>query len=179
MTRSDVASSTSTSGQCARGCAALTPTSYSTAIASVWSSMERLCGAHTLRWRRCIRNGAATASSGGAISQRDRARAIPHGSTVESEWLVSPFHPLIDRARAHEHNPSMRRHLREGPDLRDFPVLVEFHGEGATDYVAYLFELGGDRSQETWASIRSRRIRRAASATMTRRSCKRLCRRWR
>jgi adenylate cyclase len=74
-----------------------------------------------------------------------------HGSMDESEWLASPFQHLIDRARAHEENPSIRRRLCEGPDQRDFPVLVEFYGEGATDYVAYLFEFGkgGDRSQGT------------------------------
>jgi adenylate cyclase len=107
---------------------------------------------------------ARTLCDGDAASARERLRhhlaarslnaiapeQYPHGSMAESEWLVSPFHHLIDRARAHEHNPSMRRRLSEGPDLRDFPVVVEFYGEGATDYVAYLFELGGDRSQETW-----------------------------
>jgi adenylate cyclase len=74
-----------------------------------------------------------------------------HGSMSGSDWLASPFQHLIDRARAHEENPSMRRRLYAGPDQRDFPVLVEFYGEGATDYVAYLFELGrgGDRSQGT------------------------------
>ena len=73
------------------------------------------------------------------------------GSMAESEWLASPFQHLIDRARAQEENPSMRRRLCDGPDQRDFPVLVEFHAEGATDYIAYLFVFGGggDRSQGT------------------------------
>jgi adenylate cyclase len=72
-----------------------------------------------------------------------------HGSMVEADWLASPFQHLIDRALAGEDNPSMRRRLCTGPDQRDFPVLVEFHGEGATDYIAYLFEFGErrDRSQ--------------------------------
>ncbi len=74
-----------------------------------------------------------------------------HGSMAAPDWLASPFQHLIDRARAHEENPSMRRRLCEGPDQRDFPILVEFYGDGATDYVAYLFKLGqgGDRSQGT------------------------------
>lgn len=74
-----------------------------------------------------------------------------HGSMVEADWLVSPFRHLIERALAGEQNPSMRRRLCDGPDQRDFPVLVEFYGEGATDYLAYLFQFGkrGDRSQGT------------------------------
>ena len=74
-----------------------------------------------------------------------------HGSMAEPDWLASPFQHLIDRARADEENPSMRRRLCEGPDQRDFPILVEFYGDGATDYVAYLFKLGqgGDRSEGT------------------------------
>jgi adenylate cyclase len=74
-----------------------------------------------------------------------------HGSLEGSDWLASPFQHLIDRARADEENPSMRRRLCAGPDQRDFPVLMEFYDEGATDYVAYLFSFGkeGDRSQGT------------------------------
>jgi adenylate cyclase len=72
-----------------------------------------------------------------------------HGSMAGSDWLASPFKHLIDRALAGEENPSMRRRLCAGPDQRDFPVLVEFYGEGATDYVAHVFAFGekGDRSQ--------------------------------
>jgi len=94
--------------------------------------------------------------SGYGITWRRDLNAIApeqyvHGSMAEPDWLASPFRHLIDRALAHEENPSMRRRLCDGPDQRDFPVLMEFYGEGATDYVAYLFALGkgGDRSQGT------------------------------
>jgi adenylate cyclase len=68
----------------------------------------------------------------------------PHGTMAEAYWLASPFQHLIQRASAGEENPSMRRRLCAGPDQRDFPVLVEFYDEGATDYLAYLFEFGKD-----------------------------------
>jgi adenylate cyclase len=94
--------------------------------------------------------------SGYGITWRRDLNAIApeqyaQGSMVESDWLASPFQHLIDRARGHEENPSMRRRLCEGPDQRDFPVLVEFYAEGATDYIAYLFVFGegGDRSHGT------------------------------
>jgi adenylate cyclase len=66
-----------------------------------------------------------------------------------AEWLSSPLHALILRARDGEDNPSMRRRLETGPEARDFPVLAEFFAAGATDYVAHLFIFGerGDRSQ--------------------------------
>jgi adenylate cyclase len=89
----------------------------------------------------------------GLTWQRDLNAIAPEqyaqGSMAESDWLASPFQHLIDRALAHEENPSMRRRLCAGPDQRDFPVLVEFYGEGATDYLAYLFQFGKgrDRSQ--------------------------------
>ena len=74
-----------------------------------------------------------------------------HGSTAGSDWLASPFKHLIDRARAGEDNPSMRRRLCAGPDQRDFPVLAEYFAAGATDYIAHVFAFGkdGDRSQGT------------------------------
>jgi adenylate cyclase len=93
--------------------------------------------------------------SGYGITWRRDLNAIApqqyaHGSLSEADWLASPFYHLIVRAHAHEDNPSMRRRLSEGPDQRDFPVLEEFYDEGATDYVAHLFEFGdGDRSQRT------------------------------
>ncbi|HEX9168489.1 MAG TPA: adenylate/guanylate cyclase domain-containing protein [Roseiarcus sp.] len=71
-----------------------------------------------------------------------------HGSLEEADFLGSPFNQLIVRAQGGEENPSMRRRL-EQDDQRDFPILLEFFGAGATDYVAYLFTFGklGDRSQ--------------------------------
>ena len=63
-----------------------------------------------------------------------------------SEWLRSPFFHLIQRARAGEATPTLRRRLALGADQRDFPALVEFHSNGATDYFAivYTFGLRGD-----------------------------------
>lgn len=66
--------------------------------------------------------------------------------TPSSAWLQSPFMHLIARARAGEPTPSIRRRLALGEEQRDFPALVEFHAEGATDYFAivYTFGLRGD-----------------------------------
>ncbi|MDE3175470.1 MAG: adenylate/guanylate cyclase domain-containing protein [Pseudomonadota bacterium] len=66
--------------------------------------------------------------------------------TPTSAWLQSPFVHLIERARAGEPTPSMRRRLAHGPEQRDFPSLIEFHADGATDYYAivYTFGLRGD-----------------------------------
>jgi len=73
-----------------------------------------------------------------------------HGSTEGADFLTSPLNALISRARDGEDNPSMRRRLEAGPEQRDFPVLQEFFGAGATDYFAHLFKFGsGDRSQGT------------------------------
>jgi adenylate cyclase len=71
-----------------------------------------------------------------------------HGVDSEAIWVQSPFYALIQRARGGEAEPSMRRRLEEGPDQRDFPVLVEFSALGATDYYGRLFIFGkdGDRS---------------------------------
>ena len=77
-----------------------------------------------------------------AVQEQQFARlATPH-----SAWLESPFFPLIERARAGEATPAMRRQLALGPEERDFPALVEFHEAGATDYFAivYTFGLKGD-----------------------------------
>ncbi len=67
------------------------------------------------------------------------------------EWLNSPMHDLICRARAGEDNPQIRRRLEAGPEQRDFPVLVEFFAAGATDYFGQVFTFGeeGDPSQGT------------------------------
>jgi adenylate cyclase len=85
-----------------------------------------------------------------AIAPEQYAR----GSDDLAEWLSSPLHALILRAREGEDSPSMRRRLEKGPEERDFPVLEEFFAAGATDYVAHLFVFGevvvrGDPSQGT------------------------------
>ena len=70
---------------------------------------------------------------------------------AEPAWLGSPMYDLIQRARHGEHDPRMRRRLEAGAEQRDFPVLEEFFGQGATDYFAQLFTFGdrGDPSQGT------------------------------
>ena len=75
----------------------------------------------------------------------------PHGDDVEEAWVTSPFYALMQRARAGEDSPAMRRRIEAGPEERDFPVLEEFFALGATDYVSQLFIYGerGDRSQGT------------------------------
>jgi adenylate cyclase len=57
----------------------------------------------------------------------------------------------MERARAGEDNPTLRRRIETGPEERDFPILEEFFADGATDYMAQLFIYGekGDRSQGT------------------------------
>ena len=64
-------------------------------------------------------------------------------------WVNSPFSQLMQRAMSGERHPSLRRRLARGPDQRDFPALVEFHSEGATDYYAAISVFGesGDPSQ--------------------------------
>src|ERR1700678_632785 len=57
-----------------------------------------------------------------------------HGVDDEPIWVQSPFYDLIRRAHDGEEEPSMRRRLEEGPEQRDFPVLVEFFDLGGTDY---------------------------------------------
>jgi adenylate cyclase len=75
----------------------------------------------------------------------------PHSNDDALIWVRSPFYALILRARAGEHNPSMRRRLEAGAEERDFPALEEFFALGATDHFAHLFVYGedGDRSQGT------------------------------
>jgi len=77
-----------------------------------------------------------------AVQEQQFARS----ATPRSAWLESPFFPLIERARAGEATPTMRRRLALGPQERDFPALVEFHEAGSTDYfaVVYTFGLNGD-----------------------------------
>src|SRR5271165_6456707 len=67
------------------------------------------------------------------------------------EWLSSPFNALIERSRAGEKNPWLRRRLELGPDQRDFPALVDFYEAGATDYLRLAFAFGeaGDPSHGT------------------------------
>jgi adenylate cyclase len=75
----------------------------------------------------------------------------PRSVNEEPTWVTSPFYALIQRARAGEDTPAMRRRIEVGPEERDFPVLDEFFTLGATDYVAQLYTYGekGDRSQGT------------------------------
>jgi adenylate cyclase len=82
-----------------------------------------------------------------AIHEHQFARV----ETPSSAWVQSPFVQLIERARAGEPTPSMRRRLAEGPEQCDFPVLVEFRADGATDYYAivYTFGLHGDPAHGT------------------------------
>jgi adenylate cyclase len=70
---------------------------------------------------------------------------------VSREWLSSPFNALIERSRAGEKNPWLRRRLELGPDQRDFPALVDFYEAGATDYLCLAFAFGeaGDPSHGT------------------------------
>jgi adenylate cyclase len=73
----------------------------------------------------------------------------PHGDQNERIWVTSPFYALMQRARAGEDTPAMRRRMETNSEERDFPVLEEFYALGATDYFAQLFVYGekGDRSQ--------------------------------
>jgi adenylate cyclase len=73
----------------------------------------------------------------------------PHSDQNERMWLTSPFYALMQRARAGEDTPEMRRRIETGPEERDFPILEDLYAQGATDYLTQLFTYGerGDRSQ--------------------------------
>jgi adenylate cyclase len=73
-----------------------------------------------------------------AVREEQHARA----ASPSAAWLASPFFHLIGRARAGEPTPTLRRRLTQGPEARDFPALVTFHAEGATDYFATLYTYG-------------------------------------
>ena len=73
----------------------------------------------------------------------------PHGDENEQIFVTSPFYALMQRARAGEDTPEIRRRIETGPEERDFPILEELYAQGATDYLTQLFVYGekGDRSQ--------------------------------
>ena len=75
----------------------------------------------------------------------------PRADAPRSAWLESPFLQLIERARAGEAAPTLRRRLALGPEERDFPALAEFHEAGATDYFAIVYSFGvkGDPAHGT------------------------------
>ncbi|MDP7652734.1 MAG: adenylate/guanylate cyclase domain-containing protein [Rhodospirillales bacterium] len=65
---------------------------------------------------------------------------IPHGQADTSEeWHKSPAFHMIETGI-----PFLRRRLTGSEALLDFPLLVELHDRGATDFLAYLvaFESG-------------------------------------
>ncbi len=74
-----------------------------------------------------------------------------HSDQNERMWLMSPFYALMQRARAGEDTPEMRRRIETGPEARDFPILEDLYAQGGTDYLTQLFVYGegGDRSQGT------------------------------
>lgn len=66
------------------------------------------------------------------------------GGGASEAWLKSPFYQVIMRARSGEQTPWLRRRLELGPEHRDFPALIEFHADGATDYVCVCYTFGKD-----------------------------------
>ena len=126
------------------------PRRCSTDIARGSSGPASGCSGATSRRPPCIRNGAATATPGDARRTRCTSRYSRTAGRPPKCGLRSPFYPS-HRARAMRGNriAQMRRRLAEGPDQRDFPALVEFHAEGATDYFAaiYIFGERGDPAQ--------------------------------
>ena len=73
------------------------------------------------------------------------------GWPVSQEWLVSPFHALIQRSQAGEKKVWLQRRLERGPDQRDFRALVDFYNARGTDYLCLGFRFGesADPSQGT------------------------------
>lgn len=62
------------------------------------------------------------------------------GDEELDRWLQSPLRALMESGA-----PRMRRRL-EGPEAElDFPVLLEFRDQGATDWFAQLVRFGGER----------------------------------
>ncbi len=125
---------------------------------------QRLVGHGVPLWRaHCAMETLHPQWSGyGVTWRRDLNTLAPenyaHGDDFEPIFVQSPLYALIERARAGEVNPFMRRRLTDGPAERDFPALEEFFAEGATDYIANVFAYGdplasglttGDRSQGT------------------------------
>ena len=101
-----------------------------------------------------------------------------HSERDEQILVASPFYALMQRARAGEDTPEMRRRIDAGPEERDFPVLEEFYAQGATDYLAQLFVYGETR--RPLAGNRHRLFLRDGSQgriqrRRRRRSCRRPC----
>ena len=82
-----------------------------------------------------------------AVHEQQFARVAKPGA----DWLASPFFHLIERAWGGEDTPTLRRQIWRGPEQRDYPVLVELHEAGATDYFAcvYTYGLNGDPAHGT------------------------------
>ena len=135
------------SGRWRRACTARRPPNCSTAIAATSSRPGVRCCAAMSRRRRCIRNGPATATPGIAASTPCARSNMPGSETPSSAWLQKP---VLPSHRAGARRRGDRRPCaagwRDGPEQRDFPALVEFHEDGATDYfaVVYTFGLRGD-----------------------------------
>ena len=137
------------------------------------------CGARTWRWKRCIRNGTATATPGGATSTPSSpSNYAPRQRSKTGFSRTSPLNHLIRQG------PGRRGESLDAPAPRERTGRARFPGRwrssspGATDYVAYLFVFGEARAtarREPASSIRSRPTGRAVSATTIRRSCRRRC----
>ena len=71
---------------------------------------------------------------GGAVQE---AFLRTPNASVDEEWLRSPWHVLVNGP-----DDRLRRRLDVSYRPGEFPVLDEFRGRGATDYVAMIVRLG-------------------------------------
>ena len=179
--RSAAASSTPTSGRCARGCAVPTPTSCSTAIASAWSAMERRCGERTPRWKPCTRNGTDTATLGGANSTRSPLSNTPTAASKrQTGWtalsIISSSGPRA--ARKVPRCAGVWNRVETSATSRFLRNSSPKAGR-TTSLISLPSARTATALRGPGSSIPSRPIGKAASATTIRRSCRRPCRRCR
>jgi adenylate cyclase len=93
-------------------------------MATACEMLDPSFDAHGVRWRR------------GAGAEREDYERTP-SPAGEEEWLRSPFYALVNSA-----DTMLRRRLDDGYRAGEFPVLDEFRGLGATDYVCVVERVG-------------------------------------
>ena len=143
---------------------------------------RRRCGGRMWRWRRCIRNGAATATPGGATSTPSSPSNTFMAALEDADWLTSPLNDLIRRARGGEDEPvdAPAPGGRAGPArLPGARGVLRRGRDGLSSPISSSSARAATARRERASSIPSRPTAAAASATTTRRCCRRRCRRFR
>ena len=98
------------------------------------------------RWRRCTRNGTATATLGGATSTPSSPNNTPTAASKRQTGWTAPSNHLIVRAEGGEENSVDAQASGTGPGpARLSRFFEEFFADGGTDYVAHIFRLRQER----------------------------------